>query len=354
MSKSIFQSLGADATVELHIKTNALALSDLLDENNRIKPEHLPEGASGGNSSEAPQVDLQPLTDRVETLEDNQEKFTTRLVSVEYSLNGVLDTANNVRYLVDNVSTDHNRLNATNKFLLSIFDRDFVLGNPADSYNFTSERAPYEWNEFFQNPKVFIHQTMASLSEKVEELSNLGKMREQVERLNNAIADLQQKSMGFQYDVVGFSYEVTTQAASNGNFATLFLPFAVTLPEGMKAYAVESNETLTSATFKPLDITVLPPNTPVLVSTPTAGSYELASTSWTEPLNTGLKGYMAPFKPYGRLNNRATGIAIYSYILVVENGVAKFVENRKRQPFSANSAALWLASGATVTMPSVV
>ena len=98
MSKSIFETLGADTTVELNIKTNALSLSDLLDADNRIKSEHLPEG--GGHSSQTPQVDLQPLTDRVEKLETAKEDNDVKLAGIESDYESLRSSFSRLDYYV--------------------------------------------------------------------------------------------------------------------------------------------------------------------------------------------------------------------------------------------------------------
>ena len=70
---------------------------------------------------------------------------------------------------------------------------------------------------------------------------------------NNGIA-----GTSFYFDTVKeATFKVTTRAAKNGNYATLYLPFATILPQGLKVYSIKeivapkkkSSLNLSKATF---------------------------------------------------------------------------------------------------------
>lgn len=101
-------------------------------------------------------------------------------------------------------------------------------------------------------------------------------------------------------EVADASFSVTTHAGSNGNYATLQLPYATILPEGLTAYQVKEVENANSAAYDrqlvltPLEGTVLPANTPVVLSSPQAGTFALRPTQWQAPKTSLLKGTNLP------------------------------------------------------------
>lgn len=140
-------------------------------------------------------------------------------------------------------------------------------------------------------------------------------------------------------DYAGF--DVTVNAGSTGNYATLNLPFATTIPEGVSACSVALSDDGTA-----LDVTeliaagaVLPANTPVLLSG-TSGNYrfvpaQAASASYS----TGLQGTLA-----------ASAVDATAYILAYTDGEGseiKFFLLSDSNIVNANKAYYALASGQT-------
>lgn len=103
----------------------------------------------------------------------------------------------------------------------------------------------------------------------------------------------------FYFDTVKeATFPVTTQPGSNGNYATLYLPFAVELPAGLTAYLVK-NITDNEAgnvngdkvlRLEPIEGNVLPANTPVILGSAEAKTFQLRPMKWSEPQNSLLKG----------------------------------------------------------------
>lgn len=104
----------------------------------------------------------------------------------------------------------------------------------------------------------------------------------------------------FFEEVEDYAYVLNVRSGANGNYATLHLPFAVILPEGVTANGVrQAGEYLS---FSPLELssssdpvgTILPAYTPVLISASKAGEYRLKPTlTPTEVSATGLSGTIA-------------------------------------------------------------
>lgn len=93
----------------------------------------------------------------------------------------------------------------------------------------------------------------------------------------------------------GIGYSVTFTASNDGqNYATLNLPFAVTLPAGVTAYkgTVSGNEVILTVYKQAGE--VLPANTPVLLTATDASSYNFAPAAGYQPSEeTGFLGTLA-------------------------------------------------------------
>ena len=106
----------------------------------------------------------------------------------------------------------------------------------------------------------------------------------------------------FYFDTVKeATFKVTTHAAQNGNYTTLYLPFATILPQGLKAYSIKEIDEHFNITTEPIESNILPANTAVILSSEQAGTFDLQPTTWHEPLTTTkLEGRNLTFKPSER------------------------------------------------------
>ena len=136
---------------------------------------------------------------------------------------------------------------------------------------------------------------------------------------NNGIA-----GTSFYFDTVKeATFKVTTRAAKNGNYATLYLPFATILPQGLKAYSIKEIVPEKEVFIEPLEGNILPANTAVILSSQQAGEFELRPTTWHAPLTTTqLKGRNLVFKP----SERDAGTQYYA--LTIDTDTNSFVFRR--------------------------
>lgn len=106
----------------------------------------------------------------------------------------------------------------------------------------------------------------------------------------------------FYFDTVKeATFKVTTHAAQNGNYTTLYLPFATILPQGLKACSIKEIDEHFNITTEPIESNILPANTAVILSSEQAGTFNLHPTTWHEPLTTTkLEGRNLTFKPSER------------------------------------------------------
>ena len=106
----------------------------------------------------------------------------------------------------------------------------------------------------------------------------------------------------FYFDTVKeATFKVTTHAAQNGNYTTLYLPFATILPQGLKAFSIKEIDEHFNITTEPIESNILPANTAVILSSEQAGTFDLQPTTWHEPLTTTkLEGRNLTFKPSER------------------------------------------------------
>ena len=128
----------------------------------------------------------------------------------------------------------------------------------------------------------------------------------------------------FYFDTVKeATFKVTTRAAKNGNYATLYLPFATILPQGLKAYSIKEIVPEKEVTIEPIEGNILPANTAVILSSEQAGEFELRPTTWHAPLTTTkLEGRNLNFKP----SERDAGTQYYA--LTIDNDTNSFVFRR--------------------------
>ncbi len=136
---------------------------------------------------------------------------------------------------------------------------------------------------------------------------------------NNGIA-----GTSFYFDTVKeATFKVTTRAAKNGNYATLYLPFATILPQGLKAYSIKEIVPEKEVFIEPLEGNILPANTAVILSSQQAGEFELRPTTWHAPLTTTkLEGRNLNFKP----SERDAGTQYYA--LTIDTDTNSFVFRR--------------------------
>lgn len=128
----------------------------------------------------------------------------------------------------------------------------------------------------------------------------------------------------FYFDTVKeATFKVTTRAAKNGNYATLYLPFATILPQGLKAYSIKEIVPEKEVFIEPLEGNILPANTAVILSSQQAGEFELRPTTWHAPLTTTqLKGRNLVFKS----SERDAGTQYYA--LTIDTDTNSFVFRR--------------------------
>ena len=128
----------------------------------------------------------------------------------------------------------------------------------------------------------------------------------------------------FYFDTVKeATFKVTTRAAKNGNYATLYLPFATILPQGLKAYSIKEIVPEKEVTIEPIEGNILPANTAVILSSQQAGEFELRPTTWHAPLTTTkLEGRNLNFKP----SERDAGTQYYA--LTIDTDTNSFVFRR--------------------------
>ena len=113
----------------------------------------------------------------------------------------------------------------------------------------------------------------------------------------------------FYFDTVAdATFTVTTYAGSNGNYATTQLPFAAKIPEGLIVYRVKQVAAEKNLELELFEGNVLPANTPVILSSETAGSFKLHPTKWQAPIETKLQGTNLPLKA----SEKSSGMKYYA------------------------------------------
>lgn len=124
----------------------------------------------------------------------------------------------------------------------------------------------------------------------------------------------------FYFDTVkDATFTVTTHAGRNGNYATTQLPFAATIPEGLLVYRVKQVADEKALELELIEGNVLPANTPVILSSKTAGSFELHPTKWHAPIETKLRGTNLPLKA----SEKSSGT--HYYALTIDDDTHEFL-----------------------------
>lgn len=114
-------------------------------------------------------------------------------------------------------------------------------------------------------------------------------------------------------------------------FATIHLPYAVTIPSDVKVYGASMNEERSMVTLNEMTLTdnVLPFETPVMVCASESGIQKLAPAEYSAPAETGFDGVL-----YKR-EVTATGTP---YIFATKNSVAMFYKLKSGSKLAANRA----------------
>ena len=134
----------------------------------------------------------------------------------------------------------------------------------------------------------------------------------------------------------GNTVTFTASAADNTNYATINLPYASTIPTGVTAYkgTVSGNQVLLSQYIT--GGSVLPANTPVLLTATNADSYNFLPAAYQAAEVTGFQGTLAA----------AAVTADNAYILAQKDGNVKFhLLNSESNTVNANKAYLVVSSG---------
>lgn len=156
----------------------------------------------------------------------------------------------------------------------------------------------------------------------------------------------------FFFDTVtDAAFTVTTHAGSNGNYATLQLPFAAELPAGLTAYALKeiANKEVGNdngdkeMVLEPIEGHVLPANTPVILSSERAGKFELRPTTWHAPLPTKLSGTNLPLLA----SKRSSGTKYYALTIDDDSNELLFRQVESDVDIPGNRAFFTLPLGAS-------
>lgn len=135
-----------------------------------------------------------------------------------------------------------------------------------------------------------------------------------------------------------FAGQVVNFAVStdNNNYATLNLPYASTLPEGVTAYTAAVEGTTVNLTEYKTAGNILPANTPVLLTATTDGEKTFAPATYAAAEGTGFKGTLGA----------TTVAANNTYILSKKNGKVNFFAlDETKNTIKANKAYLVVSAG---------
>ena len=238
----------------------ARVLAEVFAPNGKIRVELLPEGAGG--SAEGGSVDLQPLEKRVAALEAKPEAehvdlnpLSERVAALENAPK-VADKSQEMTALQGEVST----LQGT------VAEHTTNIANNAQRITALESRpAPESVN-------------LQALVERLEMLEMLEEKRGSYELLRT----LPSVALSGKY------------ANSDVYLMPRFIPFAVNLPEGVKAYTIDfdANQDLRNPTkFKLVgDGKYVPAFTPVILMAKEPGTYAFSLAPNSKPIDTGLFG----------------------------------------------------------------
>lgn len=140
-------------------------------------------------------------------------------------------------------------------------------------------------------------------------------------------------------EVTNFAGQPVNFAASTdgNNYATLNLPYASTLPDGVTAYTAAVEGSTVNLTEYKTAGSVLPANTPVLLTATTDGEKTFAPATYAAAEETGFKGTLGA----------TTVAANNTYILSKKNGKVNFFAlDETNNTIKANKAYLVVSGGA--------
>ena len=123
-------------------------------------------------------------------------------------------------------------------------------------------------------------------------------------------------------DIQYFSYKLNIPACNNGNYATMVLPFAVKLPNDIRAYKLKPTATSKAICFERIQSSLIPANTPVfLASDQPKVNVKLEGVPSSETaLETNLHGSIQPLTKAQRQEDQ------FDYFILIKNeeGNAEF------------------------------
>lgn len=160
----------------------------------------------------------------------------------------------------------------------------------------------------------------------------------------------------FFFDTVtDATFSVTLNPAKNGNYATTHLPFAVILPEGLRAYAAKEVTKKSpgagsydqEVALVPIEGKVIPANTAVILSSNRPGTYELRPTQWQAPIATKLSGANLPLTA----SERNKGTDYYALTIDDETNEYLFRKVNPKVDIPGNRAYFILPSSGTSNAP---
>lgn len=245
----------------------ARVLAEVFAPNGKIRVELLPEGAGG--SAEGGSVDLQPLENRVAALEAKPEAehvdlnpLSERVAALENAPK-VADKSQEVTALQGGISTLQGGISTLQG---TVAEHTTNIANNAQRITaLESKPTPESVN-------------LQALVERLEMLEMLEEKRGAYELLRT----LPSVALSSKY------------ANSDVYLMPRFLPFAVNLPEGMKAYTIDfdANQDLRNPTkFKLVgDGKYVPAFTPVIFMAMEPGNYAFSLAPNSKPIDTGLFG----------------------------------------------------------------
>lgn len=139
----------------------------------------------------------------------------------------------------------------------------------------------------------------------------------------------------------GTTYNLTVRKGKNGNFATMQVPFAVTLPNHMRAYRLTNPQEGGELHFEALPGDVVPANTPVFLASTQDGTFTCKAAPYQAPLtNTNLYGSLVPVTQ--AMRDQDSEFKYYALTLDHKTNLWEFRPIRQGATFPANRCFLKL------------